>query len=260
MEKFNLYEYVAVIVPGVVFLFGLGVMLPEGHVFQNISAPDDMATAAVHLVLAFALGHMLQVVGQQLHTYYWADFGGFPTDWPFSREHKELSPALRQVVLEASGQTEAADLFQWRRAVATVRSLITTEGFAGRLETFHANYGMFRSMVVAGVLLMLLMPWWAEDVWSTSAVLAAGVVVSLLGMHRFGVHYARELFATASAWQQTQAAAAQRAAGTGPVHTRTAEEATGDADHTRNQEASPPDRPHTLKIVPGTSRTHKQAA
>jgi hypothetical protein len=240
MEKLNIYEYVAVIVPGVVFLFGLGVMLPESYVFHRMMMPQDMGTAAVHLFLAFALGHMLQVIGQHLHAYYWSDFGGFPTDWPFSRQHKELSPALQQVVLEASGQSEVTDLFEWRRAVATVRSLVTTEGFASRLETFHANYGMFRSTVVAGVLLLLVMPWCKLDFWLVCPLIVAGVLVSLLGMHRFGVHYARELFAAAHAWQQSQAAWA--------------------ADDRHDNTPVGPRRMQTLKFAPRPSRSHKKAA
>jgi len=240
MEKFNIYEYVAVIVPGVVFLFGTGVMLPESNVFQAVLMPRDMGTAAVHLFLAFAVGHMLQVLGQQLHAYYWSDFGGFPTDWPFTRQHNELSPALRQVILEASGEPEVSDLFAWRRAVATIRSLVTTEGFSSRLETFHANYGMFRSLVVAGILLLFLLPWCTLNLWSMGALIAAGVVVALLGMHRFGVHYARELFAAARAWQQSQAA--------------------WKAKEHADERPPEPRRPQTLRIVPRPARGYKKAA
>ena len=85
MEKLGIYEYVAVVVPGVAFLFGLGVMLPDTEVLHTVLLPHDLGTATVHLVLAFALGHMLQVIGQLVHEYYWVDFGGLPTDWPFSR-------------------------------------------------------------------------------------------------------------------------------------------------------------------------------
>ena len=239
MEKLNIYEYVAVIVPGVVFLFGLGATLPESYVFHRVVMPHDMGTAAVHLFLAFALGHMLQVIGQHLHAAYWSDFGGFPTDWPFTRQHKELSPELLQVVLEASGQSEAEDLHQWRRAVGAVRSLVTTEGFASRLETFHANYGMFRGTVVAGVLLLFVMPWCTLDLWVVCPIILFGVIISLLGMHRFGVHYARELFASAQAWQQSQAAWD----GDDPIAGRI-----------------PTRRPRTLKFVPRPGRGHKRAA
>ncbi len=255
MEKLNIYEYVAVIVPGVVFLFGLGVMLPESLIVHRVMMPQDMGTAAVHLFLAFALGHMLQVLGQHLHGYYWSDFGGFPTDWPFSRRHHELSPAFQQVVLESSGQREVADLYEWRRAVATVRSLVTTEGFARRLETFHANYGMFRSTVVAGVLLLLTTPWCTREVWTVCPVILAGVLVSLLGMHRFGVHYARELFAAARAWQRAQPATAQsvRAGSTRPQSLIAAEPS-------QSADESSPRPAERLRIVPRRSGSSGRAA
>jgi hypothetical protein len=200
MEKLSIYEYVAVIVPGVAFLFGLGVLLPDGSLLHLVLLPRDMGTAAVHLFLAFALGHILQVMGQLSHKRYWSDFGGLPTDWPFTRQHPELSPQLQQPVLDATGQLEADNVIEWRRAVATARSLVTADGFAHRLETFHANYGMFRSLAVAAILLLLATPWSNLSLWSTCPIISAVLVVSLLGMHTFGVHYARELFAAVRAW------------------------------------------------------------
>jgi hypothetical protein len=200
MEKLSIYEYVAVIVPGVAFLFGLGVMLPAGYLFQTVLLPRDMGTAAVHLFLAFALGHLLQVVGQLTHRFYWDDFGGLPTDWPFTRQHAELGPELQEVALEVSGQDQVTSLAEWRRAVATTRSLVTADGFSSRLETFMANYGMFRSLAVGAILLLLVAPWCGLNLPSACAVIGAILIASLLGMHAFGVHYARELFAAARAW------------------------------------------------------------
>ena len=204
MEKLGIYEYVAVIVPGVAFLFGLGVVLPDSHLFHTVLLPHDLGTATVHLFLAFALGHLLQVVGQLLHEHYWSDFQGLPTDWPFSREHQELSPDMQAVVLCAAGQHRAENLIDWRRAVATARSLVMTDGIAHRLETFQANYGMFRSIAVASILLLFVTPWGRLDVWKTCPVILAVTTVSVLGMHRFGVHYARELFAAIRARQERE--------------------------------------------------------
>jgi len=204
MEKLSIYEYVAVIVPGVAFLFGLGAMLPTGYLFHAVLVPRDMGTATVHLFLAFALGHMLQVVGQLTHRLYWSDFGGLPTDWPFTRQHDELGAELQEVALQVSGQEQAGTLPEWRRAVATARSLVTADGLSTRLETFHANYGMFRSLAVGAILLLLVVPWCGLNLLSTCPVIGAVLVVSLLGMHTFGVHYARELFAAARAWARRQ--------------------------------------------------------
>lgn len=206
MEKLSIYEYVAVIVPGVAFLFGLGVMLPDGYLYNNVLLPRDMGTATVHLFLAFALGHMLQVLGQLTHRRYWADFGGLPTDWPFTRQHQEISPDLTRLALQVSGQTEANDLAEWRHAISTVRSLVTADGFARRLETFHANYGMFRSLAVGALILLLVAPWCSLNLAAACPIIGGVLVVSLLGMHAFGVHYARELFSAARAWAHKQSA------------------------------------------------------
>lgn len=200
MEKLSIYEYVAVIVPGVAVLFGLGAMLPADYLFHAVLLPRDMGTATVHLFLAFALGHMLQVVGQLTHRLYWSDFGGLPTDWPFTRQHAELDPVLQEIAVQVSGQERPTSLADWRRTVATVRSLVTADGLAARLETFHANYGMFRSLAVGAILLLFAAPWCGLSLVFTCPVIGAILLVSFLGMHTFGVHYARELFATARAW------------------------------------------------------------
>lgn len=208
MEKLSIYEYVAVIVPGVVFLFGLGSMLPGEHLLHAVLLPRDMGTATVHLFLAFALGHMLQVIGQVAHRHYWADFGGLPTDWPFTRQHHELSPELQHIVMQAAGQRQVIDVMQWRRAVGTARSLVIANGFGGRLEVFIANYGMFRSLVIASALLLFAAPWCNVDVWKSCPIIGGVLVVSAMGMHTFGMHYARELFAAARAWGTSQRSAA----------------------------------------------------
>ena len=204
MEKLGIYEYVAVIVPGVVFLFGLGAILPETQLIQTVIVPHDVGTATVHLILAFALGHLLQVVGQLTHGMYWLDFGGLPTDWPFTRQHRELSAELQPLVLDVAGMPDIDDLLAWRQAVATVRTLITADGLGQRLETFQANYGMFRSLAVASILLLFVNPWVSPGGWTSGGVVVVILVTSLLGMHRFAVHYARELFAAVRAHQASR--------------------------------------------------------
>ncbi len=206
MEKLGIYEYVAVMVPGVAFLFGLGVMLPDTNALLHlVLLPRDLGTATVHLVLAFAVGHMLQVVGQLLHEYYWADFGGLPTDWPVTREHGELSADHQELIFTALERPPTAELVEWRRAIATARTLVTASGFSRRLESFQANYGMFRSLAVAALALLFVTPWSNLALLIVLPLFCSLLAVSLLGMHRFGVHYARELFAAVRAWSHARA-------------------------------------------------------
>lgn len=89
--------------------------------------------------------------------------------------------------------------------MATARSLVTADGLSSRLETFHANYGMFRSFAVGAISLLLVAPWCGLNLMATCAVIGAILIVSLLGMHTFGLHYARELFAASRAWVRRNA-------------------------------------------------------
>ena len=109
-----------------------------------------------------------------------------------------------QLVMEVSGQSEARDLGDWRHAVSTVRSLLSADGYAQRLETFHANYGMFRSLAATASLLLFVAPWCELSLWTICPIIGGMLVVSLLGMHTFGVHYARELFGATRAWAHRQ--------------------------------------------------------
>ena len=97
------------------------------------------------------------------------------------------------------------DLVEWRRRVATAHTLVTADGFASRLESFQANYGMFRSLVVGAIALLFVTPWSNLSLTPLVSVSCLLLAISLLGMHRFGVHYARELFAAVSAWSHKHA-------------------------------------------------------
>jgi hypothetical protein len=109
-----------------------------------------------------------------------------------SDQHKRIVDALRTNL----GSTVDASKLSLSECLAIVRevySLVAAAGKANRVDIFNGNYGLMRGLAASALVLLL-----AAIVTAKSAyVIAALVIVFLLAlqrMHRFGKHYAIELF------------------------------------------------------------------
>ena len=83
MRNFSFYEFVGVLVPGVLFLFGLGYFAPDQSALKPLFLPENLGSTVVHVILAYAIGHLVQALGNLLENGYWYVQSGMPTDWPF---------------------------------------------------------------------------------------------------------------------------------------------------------------------------------
>jgi hypothetical protein len=63
-----------------------------------------------------------------------------------------------------------------------------------RIEIFNGNYGLFRG-IAASLLVVTVVTIGKHGFWSQPTLITSGIlVVALLRMNRFGVHYASELY------------------------------------------------------------------
>jgi len=83
----------------------------------------------------------------------------------------------------------------WHPVVRQAHAAISAAGRAGRVETFNGNYGLCRGIASAMLVIFVLSLFREIDqCWPERIALLVAAGLALARMHRFGVHYARELF------------------------------------------------------------------
>lgn len=206
IPAFGVYDFMGNIVPGTVTLVLLGLLFDLSP-FQSILAPDNFGSLGVHVILAYFIGHLVQFGGNLFEQAYWRLWSGMPTDWPFSGEEDRrdyFKGARQSILIYTDRNDEAPDVSTWRSLISQARSSVYNLKYAGRLQTFNANYGMFRGVISALLAIVVLgivaaLGWIAHSnsiPWALFfSVLGVVILISVFRFHRFGRRYAEELFA-----------------------------------------------------------------
>jgi hypothetical protein len=218
MKKFNFYEFAGVIAPGAVVLYGLARIYPE----LGLIGRDEISFGefGLLLVLAYVAGHLLQSLGNVIEWAWWSCAGGWPSEWVRTRKKNILAieqwkvlPARVRDILQIECPDDLATLTQadWKAITRQVYAAVRNAGRAERIDIFNGNYGMFRG--IAAALIVILIAAFENPscgTWKLYSVLIVLVLLALIRMHRFGVHYARELFVQFIGIRPAQNAAARR--------------------------------------------------
>lgn len=228
MKKIDFYGFVGVIAPGGLLIFGLSYFFPEIGFLLN-GKEISFGDLGLFVILAFVAGHIAQCVGDAIEFFWLKITGGQPTDWarsgkepfapewlmrnlplrmrqfcernfekPFlsSQQLEKLPAKIREVLkincVDHLSQLTSNDWFYIiRQAYATVKRV----GLAGRIDIFNGCFGLMRG-VVASLVILLIVAFLHFNSINPELLKVLGIVIclALLRMHRFGVHYARELF------------------------------------------------------------------
>ncbi|MCH8058949.1 MAG: hypothetical protein IIA11_00680 [Proteobacteria bacterium] len=194
--KFDAYEYVGVIVPGSVVLVACSTLYPNA--LPMMTSTLSVGDLGLTLILAFVAGHLLQAGGNVWESIIWWFAGGMPTSWPA----KTTTGLLSESQLLRLDERLRHDFGCGRDKVDSGRGLIREivvrvrqDGDADRIDKFNRNYGLMRGIAVAfivsaGLVLLQDRSLWPEAV---GVVVIAGIAT--YRMIRFGIHYAREVYA-----------------------------------------------------------------
>ena len=96
---------------------------------------------------------------------------------------------------------------EWFVVTRRMYAIVSHAGRSGRIDIFNGNYGMFRG--IAAAMLVLIAASLVEVGWEHPrryAIFGGALILALLRMHRFGVHYARELFVQLLTTEKTDTA------------------------------------------------------
>lgn len=203
MRQFEFYEFVGVLAPGAFLLYGLSLLFPQaGPIVQGKEV--TFGDLGIFVLLAYVAGQLIQALGNAIEWTWWRAWNGWPSDWPRSDKHHLLSVPQREQLLGKVRNLLAlpaeADPFQlpprdWMAVVREIDATIQAAGRSKRVEAFNGNYGLNRGLVASlAALLALTLAVHGVSGWKADLLLSAGTAIALFRMHRFGRHYARELF------------------------------------------------------------------
>lgn len=200
MRQFDFYEFVGVIVPGAVFLTGVALAWPDGSPLERIG---DLSIGGLGLgvILAYAAGHLVQAVGNMVEKAWWWAWGGMPSDWPRSGSHTLIGPhqvsqleeRVRTLLHQPDFKLSSTGRRDWYSIVRQVYAAVAGNGRSSRVDVFNGNYGLCRGLAAS---FLALIPSVALIHWPGSGVVAGLAIaagIAIYRMHRFGVHYGREV-------------------------------------------------------------------
>lgn len=191
--SFDFYEYAGIIVPGSVLAFGGMWLAPE---LREYLGPEGFTFGELGLfvVLSYALGQLVQGVGNTVEWALWLPLGGLPNkrvldgETLTKQQHARLMAFLREdgIIGETVSKAEA------RAAIREVYARVAAAGQSARIDKFNGIYGMLRGLSAALILLTIACAIVGTD-WQYVLLATFSTLISLRRMHRFGWHYGREL-------------------------------------------------------------------
>jgi hypothetical protein len=195
MHKFDPYEYIGVIIPGVVVVLTLILLYPGASAV--LSSGVTVGEFGLILILAIVAGHLIQALGNAYEGFVWGVLGGMPTTWPAKKSRGLLSAKQLErleTAIRADFDAPLSELASGRGPVREINAAVRAKGKTDRIEAFNRNYGLLRgisaALIVAGVLVVVV----DRNDWVISLMLVAAAAVATYRMTRFGQHYAREMF------------------------------------------------------------------
>ena len=201
MKKLSFYEQVGIVTPGAVFLFGMMFYVPG---LRDVFAKDGVSVGGlgIFVIISYAIGHLLAALGNVIENLYWRMRGGMPSDWIVGPKPRLLTSAQ---IVKVEALTVArfglilspfAELTRktWFPIFRQIYSDVEKHGKPGRGDTFNGIYGLNRGLCAAALALALAILIMAPAQWIVSLGLVGVSLVYLYRMHRFGVHYAREIY------------------------------------------------------------------
>jgi hypothetical protein len=79
-RELSFYEFVALLIPSVILLFSINFTLTiEGN--KSFFDFSNIGESVIFLCFSYALGHIIQGMGNFLENFIWFCFGGMPTKW-----------------------------------------------------------------------------------------------------------------------------------------------------------------------------------
>ena len=173
-------------------------------VLRDVLGKDRISIGGlgVFVIISYAAGHLLAALGNGIEGIYWRCRGGMPSNWIIGSRPRLLSLSqierVEALVASRLGLTlpPLAELTAnvWFPVFRQIYSDVERQGKRDRGDTFNGIYGLNRGLSAASLALAVAVIVVSPRHWIVSLGLMGVSAVYLYRMHRFGVHYAREVY------------------------------------------------------------------
>ncbi|MGY4333302.1 hypothetical protein ACVWWG_007719 [Bradyrhizobium sp. LB7.2] len=197
----NVYEQVGILIPGASLIALLTVSFPDART-QLTNSSISVGAFGILLVVGYASGQLIAALGNLIDLIYWKLWGGIPSTWIVGAQPKLLSSSqlsrIDEIARSELGLTcppiKDQTAKEWFPISRQIYSFVETHRKPVRLDAFNGSYGMNRGLCASSwCYAIIITVASSENTAYAVCALAAGVIY-LYRMHRFGVHYARELY------------------------------------------------------------------
>jgi len=159
-RDFGFYEYAGIIIPGAVLGAGILWLTPEGRALITHEG-FSFGALGLFVILAYALGQLVQGVGNGIEWAWWKAWGGRPTEQVLAgkllstEQHARLVGSLAQYP-NVPRDTSQLSTSERLAIVREVQSVVAAAGRDKRVETFLGNYGLLRGLAASFLVLTVL--------------------------------------------------------------------------------------------------------
>ena len=207
LERLNLYDTLATIVPGTVLVTVVAALFPNvARPFHGIGFPDEFALVAL-LAAAIGAGLSVQTLGCMLEERFFNLFGGMPSD-------RALAGRLGDRYLPRDAAQRIKAMLQKRCGpTAKPRSLflhtmsVAESSPESKAAAFNAQYGQLRAVCALFILMLVLLgtsrlwgaaaTWRVPSFWTVEGLAALLTVLFAWRTWQRGAYYARDVLLSA---------------------------------------------------------------
>lgn len=174
MEKFNLYDFIAVVIPGLLFLWAMSIFANQFGLKMNIPFSGGLAETSVIVALSYIVGLLLQGISQGVIEKFllWL-WGGFPSARWLLHEDTRLSTEYKNKILQIIKQKFDISVNEFRKDLSLepkrksllqknqeifyiCYNVIEKEKLSDRPQIFNAQYGLFRCLLTTFSIIFFL--------------------------------------------------------------------------------------------------------
>ena len=197
-KAFDAYEVIGVITPGTVVALLLALEWPE---LRALLGDDSLSVGdfGLFLVMAFVLGHLVQVLGNLIEEAIAATIG-MPTTWVRKADQSLVSDGQRAALIAKLEAMEGHTVDPaktkrkpWRNMMMRGYSRVRAVQRSSRIDAFNRTYGLFRGLSAAFIAAAAWYAYAYPELRNHVIVLGVLAAGSLWRMQRASINYAKSL-------------------------------------------------------------------